>query len=303
MITKGFICKIVVVGVMILFYSVAGQASSVFAQESAEQTIADFNLSGFAEKGKKSWELSGKSADITKEKVKLKDIVGKLYGEEDITLTAERGNFDKEKGNVHLKDNVVVTTSKGAKLTTDSLDWDRLNHTVSTQDEVNIQRDNLVADAVGASGQPDLKKVNLEKEVRVQISSDDNNPKDLPEKKKTVIICDGPLEVDYDKNIAIFYNNVKVDQKDTQIYSDRMDVYFRTGEDDNLNLTEDNDNKGMSRQIHKIIAKGNVKIVRGDNISYSDEAVYDARQNKIILTGRPHLVFYSEGEDNAFTGN
>lgn len=301
MITKGFIFKIVVVGIAILFSSTTGQSSSVFAQETAEQTIADFSLSGFAEKGKKSWELSGKSADITNEKVKLKDIVGKLYGEENITLTAERGNFDKEKGNVHLKDNVIITTSKGAKLTTDSLDWDRLNHTVSTPDEVNIKRENLVADAVGASGQPDLKKVNLEKEVRVQINPHDTQ--DLPKKKKIVITCDGPLEVDYDKNIAIFYNNVKVDQRDTQIYSDQMDVYFKTDEDHDLNLSQDKDSKGMSRQIHKIIAKGNVKIVRGDNISYSDEAVYDARQNKIILTGRPHLVFYSEGEDNAFTGN
>jgi LPS export ABC transporter protein LptC len=302
-IAKGFIFKIVVLGVMILVCSLARQVSSLFAQEAAEQTIADFNLSGFAEKGKKSWELSGKSADITEGKVKLKDIVGKLYGEEDITLTAERGNFDKEKGNVHLKDNVVVTTSKGAKLTTDSLDWDRQNHTVSTKDEVNIQRENLVADAVGASGQPDLKKVNLEKEVRLQINPDDDNPKDLPKKKKIVITCDGPLEVDYDKNIAIFYNNVKVDQKDTQIYSDQMNVYFKIEEDHGLNLSEDKDSEGMGRQIHKIIAKGNVKIVRGDNISYSDEAVYDAKQNKIILTGRPQLVFYSEGEDNAFAGN
>lgn len=275
----------------------------VLAQDEAEQTVADFSLSGFAEKGKKSWELSGKSADISAEEVRLKDIVGKLYGEEDITLTAERGKFDKEKGNVQLEDNVVITTSQGARLITDSLDWDRINHTVSTQDEVNIQRENLVADAIGAKGNPDLKKVNLEKQVRVQIDPQEKESAGSANKEKIVITCDGPLEVDYEKNIAIFYNNVKVDQKDTQIYSDRMNVYFKIGQDYDLNSQAGKEAPGMGRQIRKIIAKGNVKIVRGDNISYSDEAEYDAKANKIILTGTPQLVIYSTGEDNAFAGD
>jgi len=96
------------------------------AQQESDQQISDFSLAGYGEKGTKSWDLSGKSADIFDNTVKLKDVVGNLYGkEEDVNLTAARGDFDKQDGRVHLEQDVVITTSSGARLTTDSLDWDR----------------------------------------------------------------------------------------------------------------------------------------------------------------------------------
>ena len=96
------------------------------AKQDSEQQINDFSLSGYGDKGKKTWDISAKSADIFEDIVKLKDIVGNLYGErEDIKLTAERGDFNKAQGNVHLEENVLITTTSGGKLTTDSLDWDR----------------------------------------------------------------------------------------------------------------------------------------------------------------------------------
>ena len=48
--------------------------------------------------------------------------------------------------------------------------------------------------------------------------------------------------------------------------------------------------------INKIIASGNVKIVRGENISYSQEAIYTALDKKVVLSGHPKLVFYSTEE-------
>ncbi len=271
----------------------------------ADQQINDFSLAGYGEKGKKSWDLSGKSADIFTDVIKLKDVIGNLYGkEEDIRLTAERGDFNKADGKVHLEENVVITTSGGAKLTTDSLDWDRKNQLVTSPDIVNIQRENMITVALGAKGEPGLKNIVLEKDVKVNI----NPVNSEQEKEKIIITCDGPLEIDYEKNIAAFNNNVKVERTDSTIYSDKMDVYFLKANKDDKEAKDAGQAKEgpelMGTKIEKIIARGNVKIVRGENTSYSEEAIYTASDKKITLTGRPKLIIYStEDLKDAFTGN
>ena len=82
---------------------------------------------------------------------------------------------------------------------------------------------------MGATGKPALSKVSLEKEVKVQIlpaKEKDKDKESAAGADKVIITCDGPLSIDYEKNFATFNNNVKVDRQDSQIYSDRMDVYF-----------------------------------------------------------------------------
>ena len=272
------------------------QARQVQAQNSteADQQISDFSLSGFGDKGKKAWDLSGKSADIFNDVIKLKDLVGNLYGDkEDVKLTADTGDFDKGNGKIHVERNVVITTSGGAKLTTDSLDWDRVNQVVSTKDVVNIKRENMATTARGALGEPSLNKMKLEKEVKVEIEPENKADKiDSPkEQSKIIITCDGPLDIDYAKNVATFHNNVKVDRGDSQIYSDLMEVYF--GSNKGEKAESDKAPSLMGSKIDKIIARGNVKTVRGENITYSDEAVYNGADKKITLSGRPRLIIYS----------
>ena len=61
------------------------------------QQINDFPISGYGDKGKKSWDVSGKSADIFEDKVNLDDVKGNLYGEGDnVKLTADKGVFHRE---------------------------------------------------------------------------------------------------------------------------------------------------------------------------------------------------------------
>ncbi len=298
-----------VIGILNLFCHLNFDICHSFAAEEvvseSDQQISEFSLASFGEKGKKAWDLSGKSADIFTDVVKLKEVVGNLYGEkEDIKLTADKGDFDKVDGKVHLEENVVITTSSGAKLTTDSLDWDRKNQLVVTKDLVNIERGNMVTTASGAMGEPNLKKVSLEKDVTVNINPATDEKSQEPEaQKKIVITCDGPLEIDYGKNIATFKNNVKVDTQDILIQSDIMDVYFgRMGRD--TPGEGGGDLTAMGSKIEKIVARGNVKITRGENVSYSDEATYTALDKKITLSGTPKLIIYSsEGDMNASFGN
>jgi LPS export ABC transporter protein LptC len=289
----------VFVFIFIFLFSGFCRAEKTAPQES-DQQISDFSLTGFGERGKKTWDLNGKSADIFNDIIKLKDIIGNMYGvSENIKLTANRGDFDKKEGKMHLEENVIITTSSGAKLTTNSLDWDRKSNIVKTQDVVNIERQNMTTQAKGAIGHTDLKQVTLQKDVTVNITpvEKDKTAKEQGDKGKIVITCDGPMDIDYEKNIATFNNNVKVDRQDSQIYSDRMDVYFSSNKKDKPK-TEAGFGVTAS-SIDKIVAIGNVKIVRGENTSYSDEAVYTASDRKISLSGRPKLIIYSAEDMNA----
>ena len=265
----------------------------VAATQESDQQISDFSLSGYGEKGKKTWDLAGKSADIFGETVKLKDIIGNLFNEkEKITLVADKGDFNKTSGKVHLESNVTITTSSGARLTTETLDWDREKQIVSTLDKVNIEKENMVTTATGAMGKPNLNSMVLEKDVTVKIHPDVTTQKPgTPANAAALIItCDGPLEVDYQNNVAKFNKNVKADRDGSTIYCDSMEIHFSKKEGA---APKGNDSMMMGSKVNKIIARGNVKVVKGENVSYSDEAVYNAGDQKITLTGKPRLVIYS----------
>jgi len=289
---------------ILAFIFLAGNAFAIEVGKTAKETkdsdqqIGDFSLSGYGEKGKKSWDLSGKSADIFNEVVKLKEVVGNHYADQDsINLTADNGDFNKSSGVVHLENNVVITTSSGAKLTTDSLDWDRKQQIVSTLDKISLQRADMNLTGEGAKGQTALKQVELEKNVRLDMEPLD---KQKGKKNRIIVICDGPLEVDYEKNIAVFNNNVKVETSDLTMYSDKMQVYFTAKQ---TGVSKEQGAAVMSSSIDRIVALGNVRILRGENTSYSQEAVYTAVDKRIVLTGRPHIEIFQTGDMNAAFGN
>ncbi len=98
-------------------------------------------------------------------------------------------------------------------------------------------------------------------------------------KTKTTITCDGEVEFNYENNQAYFSKNVKVTGDDGNIDADKITI----------NLDP------VTRRVKEIIAEGNVKIKQGENITFSDRAVYVESERKILLTGKPKLVIYQEG--------
>ncbi|HXV28684.1 MAG TPA: LptA/OstA family protein, partial [bacterium] len=95
--------------------------------------------------------------------------------------------------------------------------------------------------------------------------------------KPTTITCDGPLVIDYEKNIAHFKDHVVARDERGQLTADNMDVYY---------------NK-TSRRVSKIVAVGNVVIENPDgNKTYSDNVVYLAEEGKIILGGDAEVLYY-----------
>jgi len=261
----------------------------------SDQQINDFSISGYGKEGGKTWDMSGKTADIYADTVSLVNIVGNLYGDtENVILTADKGTFNKKESKVHLEKNVVIQTSGGANLYTESLDWDRKDNLVTTQDPVKITKENMFANSIGARGALSLNKFDLKKDVRVEVlpeAANEHAQKGAGE--QVVITCDGPLSVDYTRNIAVFHNNVKVDRPDSQAYSDIMEVYFQRDENKKVSIGSVGKTK-----IEKIIASGNVKIVKGENVSYSRSAVYSGQTGMITLEGRPQLEVYPEDAQN-----
>jgi LPS export ABC transporter protein LptC len=270
-------------------------AADAVQSGAGDQQMADFSLSGFGDKGKKAWDIAGKSADIGTEIISLKDIVSNFYGEQEtVRLTADNGNFNRREGNIHLQDDVVVTSSSGVRMTTDMLDWDRKQQIVQTSSAVQVQKNNIAITGQGAKGFPDLSKIDLERDVQVSIDESPANKSAM----KIVITCDGSLQVDYSKNIATFNDNVRAVTADGVITGDHIELYFSAAANDAGKSGDDMPDMAGSK-IERIIARGNVTITRGQNVSYSDEALYSALESKITLLGRPKLVIYSSEGLNA----
>lgn len=268
--------------------TLAAANSSVAAAGGSEPSqMLDFSLSGYGSNGDKTWEVEGASMDMLDNEIAISDITAKLYGaQENMVLTADNGRFDKDSGVVHLKDNVKAVTDSGAQMLSDTLDWSQKEQSITTKDQVNVIKGNMSAQGTGIHAKPDLKVATFKKDVVVTINSDKKSSgSDETGDSKIVITCDGTMEMDYEKQIAVFQDNVKVEGDASQgtMFADKMTATFQQA----------------AKQIDKIVAEGNVRIVRGENVSTSDSAVFTAKDRKMILTGRPKLVIYTEEGLNA----
>ena len=230
------------------------------------QKASGFYISGHGKGNKKQWEIKGDSPDILAvDVVQLRNVEAASYGEENVVkLKADEGTYNKVNQEVHLEKNVVATTDDGGVLTTDSLDWNKASGEVSTKSPVTFKKDEIDLVGKGAVGQPDLKKVQVKESVTMKVGDG------------TAVECDGPLEINYNENIAIFNNNVRMEDKRGELFADVMEVHFNP----------------KSKTIEKMIATGHVKIIQDKNTSYSDKAVYTANDGKVVLTGNPRLIIY-----------
>ncbi|MDD5538522.1 MAG: LPS export ABC transporter periplasmic protein LptC [Candidatus Omnitrophica bacterium] len=289
---------------LVVFQSAAAfglAADSKIASTSEPQQMEDFNIAGYDGKGEKTWEVEGASMDMAGNDVKISDITAHLYGneknKENMVLTADRGQFDRATGKVRLEDNVRAVTDTGAELTTSALDWSQKDQVISSDEKVNISRDNVTAVGEGLEAKSDMKVAKLEKDVVVTMQgkspassaaaegSSEGSPEGAADSQATgpgkmTITCDGPMELDYEHQIATFEKNVQVtgDADQGSMVSDKMTIYFNN----------------QTKQMDRIVAEGHVKIMRDENTSYSDSAVFTAADRKVVLTGRPHLEIFPE---------
>ena len=255
-------------------------------KEPAQQEVKDFSFVQYKEGGDQKWKLNGQSAEVVENKVNIDHLSALSFGQgTTLKLKANQGSFDKGDNLVHLKDNVVAATTDGTKLTTDSLLWDAETKNVSTDSAVNIKRPDMQISGTGAVCDLEGKTAELKQNINARLTSGENALLGaMPgnsgrQAQQTTITCDGPLELNYKQNRAFFHGNVKVEDSRGNIIADRIDVYFNP----------------QTRRVKCVVAKGNVKIINGENITYSEKAIYLVDQGRVILPNRPKLIIQNDG--------
>ena len=249
------------------------------APEDANKSIHKvyfFSFTKYKPTGEKEIEIEGDSADLLSKTVNLLNVVAKAYAEETpVTITSDEGQYDKSENLVHLHKNVVATTEDGTRLLTEKLDIYPSDKTVKTDVRAAVKKQNINIDGMGAEGDSELKKVAFKKNVTVVIKDSGGKVVDGA-KGPTVITCDGPLNIDYEKNIAHFNDHVVAKDDRGTLTADKMQVYYDK----------------LQRRVSKIIATGNVVVENPDgNKTYSDNVVYLAEEGRIILGGDTEAVY------------
>lgn len=235
-------------------------------QKETAQRVYSFSFSKYTESGQKELEIEGDSADILSKNVDLINVIAKAYAEESpVTITADEGSINRATNNIVLHKNVVATTETGTRLMTERLQINANDKSLDTDLQTKVKKDNINIEGNGASSDSQLSKVIFKKNVTVVIQ-DPESKTNAP----TIITSDGPLEVDYKRNIAHFSKNVIAQHDQGVLNSDYMDVIY----DKN------------TRHVSKIIARENVIITSKEgNKTYSDNAVYLADEGRMILGG------------------
>ncbi|MBU2101755.1 MAG: LptA/OstA family protein [Candidatus Omnitrophota bacterium] len=169
-----------------------------------------------------------------------------------------------------------------------SRDWEIKGTEAIVQDKfVNI--DNMEAKYYSKDDVMSIKsdKAKLNKD-NMNASLKDNIEVTIPTeggKEYTTITCDGPLEMEYNEGNAVFNNRVVVTNQGGKLYCDKAYVFFDT----------------TAKKMNRIVAEGNVQIVREDNITYAQKATYYVDTKKVVLEGSPRLIYYPKEKKESST--
>ncbi|MBF0484240.1 MAG: LPS export ABC transporter periplasmic protein LptC [Candidatus Omnitrophica bacterium] len=282
--------KLIILNILYLFFLV----SVGFAQEQnqeiipapkagqlqPQQQLQGFNLQGYSNTGEKQWDLKGEKADIVGNEIKLKNVDANTYGQNKVNVTADTGYIDQTQNKMRLEKDVVITAQDGQQMMTNSLEWDRNKETVKTKDDVMFTGNEMTVTGKGLEASTKDKTAQIKEDVTARVNTTPN----AADKNIVTITSDGPMELDQAQMVAVFHENV-VAVRDTQtLKADIMKVYFSQEQ----------------KKITKLVCQGNVTVTQGENQSFAEEAVYDAATQKVTLSGRPKLIFKTEG-NNGFT--
>lgn len=233
-----------------------------------EQKLLSFTIDGRSPKGVRQWHLEGNSAEMVDDAIHLKDLKAVAYGDDgtEVNLTSDRGIYNKDKGEVELMGNVRAISDDGTVLLTESAKWSQRTKDILSDAYVEVRREGMIATGTGALANSDQKKAALLKDVTVDIEPD------------TKVQCVGSLNISYDENIAVFHEDVMVEDKDGKMYADMLTVHLDP----------------ETQKLAKVVAEGNVKVKRGQSYTISEKAIYTETTKSAQLLGNPRVVIAPE---------
>ena len=245
----------------------------------ASQQLQGFNLNGYSNTGEKTWDINGTKADITDSNIQITNVDANFYGKQQANLTADHGTINKTNGNVNLKDNVVITSQdRGTQMTTDTLDYNRNKDLVTTQDPVKIVDDQGVVTGQGMVAHPNLKKAQINKNVKAVVKT---KPDGDPDGQTIIVTSDGPMQMNQATMYAVFNVHVVALEPSTgrELDSDKMEIWFNQA----------------TKKIKKAICTGHVVAIQGADKSYANKMIYDGATQLLTMIGRPKIVFVTDG--------
>ena len=235
--------------------------------------MSAFTLAGYDPQGGKEWTLEGDGATVEGDVVTIRRPNAVGYDEARTAyLTASTAQVQQATKNIRLEHDVTIHTSDGVWLNSPVLHWLPNEHRMTTDEPVRIETDHALIRGRGAYGLTELKQVQVLRDVEVVLNPTDHEP--LTKRTHVTITCDGPLSFDYDRNIAVFERNVRVQDPNGDLYADTLVAYLN----------------GVSHTIRYAEATGKVRIVQDQNTAYSDRAIYEPARGTITLVGKPSLV-------------
>ena len=123
--------------------------------------------------GQKSWELEAQSVQKYQEQnmLVLQDVKLTFYAKEGRTffLTGKQGKVYQDSKNVDLEGDVVLTSSDGYQLKTNSLSYRNLENIVSTPDPVEIEGEQLRMTGKGMSVNVGAKTFKIHSQVKTHL--------------------------------------------------------------------------------------------------------------------------------------
>lgn len=241
----------------------ARQAKEKEGIKDVDQKLLSFSIDGRSPKGMKQWHLEGNSAEIIDEAIHLNELKAIAYGDETvINLTSDEGIYNKSMGEVELIGNVYVVSDNGITLETEIAKWSQNTKEIYTDSIVHINSKGMKATGKGGMANSEEKTAMLKKDVTVTMEP------------STRVDCDGSLDVSYGDNIAIFHDNVRVVDKDGNLFADKLTVEFDP----------------ETKELDRVIAEGNVKVKKGNSYTMSEKAIYTKSTKSAKLLGRPRII-------------
>jgi len=283
------------------------------AQSPVTQEMNGFAMSGYRPDGTKRWDLTGTGARIEGPIVTIsrpdgigynvsrpddaQPAAGEEAGPRTAYLTASLAQIEQQTRRIRLEHDVTVHTSDGVWLSSPLLYWLPDREEVVTDQPVRIETDQMLLRGREAVAQVQLKEATLQRDVELVLHPDRSAssasvwPSGKPAQSSArgadgssrdhvIITCDGPLHFDYQRYIATFHDNVHIQDREGELYSDTLVAY--------LNRT--------TRGIRYAEAIGHVQVEQDGRVARSQKAVYEPGRGLITLLGEPWVTMDKGGE-------
>lgn len=247
------------------------------------QKIEDFRLPHH-ENGVLTWQLAGMVAHIFNNRDVLLEAprlaIAKTQEKPGYDITAKRGRITEKNNVMIFEGDVVIVSTDGTTMRTDSLRWQVDIQTATTDSHVVVKRGKMNLSGDGLKAKADSRTFTLLSNAKMII----------PQEK---------MGYDRPDTVTIFTAGSMTFSGDVATFNDRPTVLSASGKmiSDSLDLHLDN----KTEKIKKAVATGNVDSTSEEMISKSDTAVWTPGSDDVALTG--NVVMEQKGAQSRIRSN